>query len=742
MASYDDVTDASGDYSTPGGGSGGFPAGTTYDVKFNQGGQNNLYLTGFEIDGEAFNFVLLADKINLERVDNLTTTGNHHIVLFEDASVAGTNVFLKTSRVNTMEAALRSPIVNRGADNVFANTGDGSGNNNNIQRIDYVFPDGFPVFNNISQRGFLIMDRGGNDRFKIAAITALDGNGLPSAFMDPVSVLDTEWGDSGITINTMVLRGYTEGGGVLRPSANVDPQALTGVFVTWQSLGLQTNDYIYGYSLAANDATADGTYWTEVANTAYFPTNTSPDASFGGLDLISGGMMFFESDLNVTLGDYVWDDWNGDGIQDAGEPGISNVLVEVYSAASNLAAVTRTDGNGAWFAQGIGPGQFFVEFTLPTGYQFTIQSAGSDPAVDSDADAGTGRTELIAIGGGQTNRTIDAGMHLAPGDLRLAKSVAPLAAKRGDEVVYTLSVTNVGAEIVNLVEVVDPLPAAFLYASHGATQGAYDDGTGLWTIGTLGLGGSATLSVTGTVASGFGGWTITNVAEIARMDRPDTNAADNADAAEFYVPYADLAVTKTADVPQVDAGAPVEFTVTISNLGPADVTGVEVADLLPAAFGYAGSTPSQGSYNDGTGIWTVGALTNGGSATLAIAAIAQAGAGGTVSTNVAAVTASSHDDPNPGNDEDAAAAQPTVNARSAKGHPRASAIAWGKTSGCRASRPAMSAIHASRAQPCQMACSQLSRRCKAGVGARTAAASRDWSAKPFAPAMRSRRGQG
>ena len=655
MASYDDVTDASGDYSTPGGGSGGFPAGTTYDVKFNQGGQNNLYLTGFEIDGEAFNFVLLADKINLERVDNLTTTGNHHIVLFGDASVAGTNVFLKTSRVNTMEAALRSPIVNRGADNVFANTGDGSGNNNNIQRIDYVFPDGFPVFNNISQRGFLIMDRGGNDRFKIAAITALDGNGLPSAFMDPVSVLDTEWGDSGITINTMVLRGYTEGGGVLRPSANVDPQALTGVFVTWQSLGLQTNDYIYGYSLAANDATADGTYWTEVANTAYFPTNTSPDASFGGLDLISGGMMFFESDLNVTLGDYVWDDWNGDGIQDAGEPGISNVLVEVYSAASNLAAVTRTDGNGAWFAQGIGPGQFFVEFTLPTGYQFTIQSAGSDPAVDSDADAGTGRTELIAIGGGQTNRTIDAGMHLAPGDLRLAKSVAPLAAKRGDEVVYTLSVTNVGAEIVNQIEVVDPLPAAFLYASHGATQGTYDDGTGLWTIGTLGLGGSATLSVTGTVASGFGGWTITNVAEIARMDRPDTNAADNADAAEFYVPYADLAVTKTADVPQVDAGAPVEFTVTISNLGPADVTGVEVADLLPAGFGYAGSTPSQGSYNDGTGIWTVGALTNGGSATLAIAAIAQAGAGGTVSTNVAAVTASSHDDPNPGNDEDAAA---------------------------------------------------------------------------------------
>jgi uncharacterized repeat protein (TIGR01451 family) len=654
LAAYEDVADPSGDYSTPGGGSGGFPAGTTYNVQFNQGSQNNLYLTGFEIGSEVFNFVLLADVINLERVDNATTTGRHHIVLFEETSVSGTNILLKTSRVDTMEEALRSPIVNRGADNVFANQGDGSGNNNNIQRIDYIFPDGFPVFNNIHQRGFLIMDRGGNDRFKIAAITALDGNGKPAAFMDPVSVLDSEWGNSGITINTMVMRGYTEDGGLLRPSADVGDQPLTGVFVTWQALGLQTNDYIYGYSLAANDVTSDGTYWTEVANTAYFPTNTSPDAAFGGLDLISGGMMFFESDLDVTLGDFVWDDWNGDGIQDPGEPGISNVLVEVYSATTNLAGVTRTDSNGYWQAQGIGPGQFFAEFTLPTGYQFTVPYAGSNTAVDSNADPVTGRTELITIGGGQTNLTIDAGMHLAPGDLRLDKSVAPLEAKRGDEVVYTLTVTNAGAEIVNLIEVSEPLPAAFLYSGHGATQGTYNDGAGLWTLGTLGLGGSATLSVTGTVASGFGGWTITNTAVISRMDRPDTNTADNADSATFTIPYADLAVTKTADVADVDVGDPVEFTVTVSNLGPADVTGVEVADLLPAGFGYDGSTPSQGSYNGGTGLWSVGALTNGGSATLVIEATAQAGAAGTVLTNVAAVTASSHDDPNPDNDEDSA----------------------------------------------------------------------------------------
>ena len=170
LAAYDDSTQTNDNYSTTGGGSADFPAGTRYNVTFDVGSQNNLRLTGFEIGGESFNFVLLAEIINLERVNNVNATGKLHIVLYEDYSVAGTNVALRPDFAGTMMESLRGSIVNRGADNVFANAGDGNGNNNNIERIDYIFPDGFPVFNNIAQRGFLVMDRGGNDRFKIAAI--------------------------------------------------------------------------------------------------------------------------------------------------------------------------------------------------------------------------------------------------------------------------------------------------------------------------------------------------------------------------------------------------------------------------------------------------------------------------------------------------------------------------------------------------------------------------------------------
>jgi uncharacterized repeat protein (TIGR01451 family) len=646
MATYDNVTHTNDDYSTPGGGSGAFPAGTTYDIKFDVGTQNNLYLTGFEIAGEAFNFVLLADVINLARVDNSVVTGKHQIVLYEQESVSGTNVFMKPGYAETMEDSLRSPIVNRGADNVFCNAGDGNGNNNNIQRIDYVFPDGFPVFNNIDQRGFLIMDRGGNDRFKIAAITGLDTNGMPATFMNPISVLDSDWGDSGITIDTMVMRGYTEGGDMQHPSANVGVQDLTGVFISWQTLGLQTNDYIYGYSLAANDVTTNGAYWTEVANTNYFPTNTTSGSSAGGLDLISGGMMFFEDELNVTMGDIVWDDWNGNGLQDAGEPGLSNVLVEVYDSHTNQAAVSRTDTNGLWLAEGIGPGQFFAKFYLPPGgYEFSPQHVGTNPAIDSDADPVTGLTDLITMISNETNLNIDAGMHLIPSDLRLSKSVLPTDVKKDDTVVYTLGITNVGLEAVALTQVTDVLPPAVAFGSYGATTGTYSDATGIWDIGNLAVGASGTLTITGTVNSGYGGLTITNTADITRMDRPDTNEVDNTASATFTIQQTDLAVLKSVLPTSASEGDPVDFTIQLTNNGPNDATGIELTDLLPSGLSYDSSVPSQGSYVSGTGIWTVGGVTNGGSASLVITATTLAGSGGTTITNTVDITASSHDDP-------------------------------------------------------------------------------------------------
>lgn len=83
------------------------------------------------------------------------------------------------------------------------------------------------------------------------------------------------------------------------------------------------------------------------------------------------------------------------------------------------------------------------------------------------------------------------------------------------------------------------------------------------------------------------------------------------------------------------------FRVTVANAGPDTATGVEVTDLLPAGLVFQSATASQGSYNSGTGLWTVGSLANGASATLDITAQVNV----TSATNFAQVTKAQAADP-------------------------------------------------------------------------------------------------
>ena len=62
----------------------------------------------------------------------------------------------------------------------------------------------------------------------------------------------------------------------------------------------------------------------------------------------------------------------------------------------------------------------------------------------------------------------------------------------------------------------------------------------------------------------------------------DVNGNSSTANATVTVAATDLAISKTADVDQVLPGGTVIYTVTVTNNGPADATGVEVTDTLPA----------------------------------------------------------------------------------------------------------------------------------------------------------------
>jgi uncharacterized repeat protein (TIGR01451 family) len=109
---------------------------------------------------------------------------------------------------------------------------------------------------------------------------------------------------------------------------------------------------------------------------------------------------------------------------------------------------------------------------------------------------------------------------------------------------------------------------------------------------------------------------------------------------------ADIRVRKSVSDPTPAVGANVTFTISARNLGPNDATGVQVRDLLPAGLAFVSATPSQGSYTPGTGVWDIGSLVVGATATLSIVATVT---GTTKVTNVASRLAGTPPDFDPGN---------------------------------------------------------------------------------------------
>jgi hypothetical protein len=114
----------------------------------------------------------------------------------------------------------------------------------------------------------------------------------------------------------------------------------------------------------------------------------------------------------AALGDFVWNDTNQNGIQDAGESGIADVTVRLLDCEGNVIDSTTTDANGYYLFSDLDPGSYSVEFVLPNGYVFSPRDQGADDAKDSDPNTTTGVTGCYTLAEGETNLTVDAGMYV------------------------------------------------------------------------------------------------------------------------------------------------------------------------------------------------------------------------------------------------------------------------------------------------------------------------------------------
>ncbi|WP_205755997.1 SdrD B-like domain-containing protein, partial [Lacibacter luteus] len=217
----------------------------------------------------------------------------------------------------------------------------------------------------------------------------VNNNGLKDA---------SESGVAGVTVNlynssgTLIATTVTDTNGLYQ---------FTGLAAGTYSVGIVLpSGYVksdVGTTSIATDDQNDGNAVVsgEVKTDPFTLTNSSTNIDFG----------IYKT---ACLGDFVWNDLNANGVQDAGEPGISGVTVTL-SKPDGTTATTTTDANGAYSFCGLAPGTYSVSFATPSGYTATGSNVGGDDAKDSDPVGGT--VTGIVLTSGETNNSIDAGYY-------------------------------------------------------------------------------------------------------------------------------------------------------------------------------------------------------------------------------------------------------------------------------------------------------------------------------------------
>ena len=226
----------------------------------------------------------------------------------------------------------------------------------------------------------------------------------------------------------------------------------------------------------------------------------------------------------------------------------------------------------------------------------------------------------------------------ATADLSVSKT-GPVAATAGSDVTYTLTVSNGGPSIASNVSLTDTLPVNATFVSLNQTAGPAFTcnppaaGQVVCTIASLAVADIATFTLTMNVNAGASG-TVENSAAVT-SNTADPDPSDNSATAIAGIDAGptDLTITKTAAGTQFAPGAPVTYTITVTNAGPGVAFATTVTDVLPAGTTFVSATPSQGSCSGTTTVvCALGTLAPASSATIALVVTLPATQGQVVNT--------------------------------------------------------------------------------------------------------------
>ncbi|MEP7010694.1 MAG: hypothetical protein ABJC13_10255 [Acidobacteriota bacterium] len=274
-------------------------------------------------------------------------------------------------------------------------------------------------------------------------------------------------------------------------------------------------------------------------------------------------------------------------------------------------------GAGGGVCTSVGSGNISDAATLPTGASVTYTAVCS---ITSSATGSLSNTATVTGPNSDptpgNNTSTDTDTLVVRNDIAISKGVDNAAPPLATNIIFTITAANNGPSDATSVQVNDLLPVGLAFVSATPSTGSYVSGTGIWTIGSLANGATATLTLTATVNRVQ---SQVNQATSTGQSGGDTKGSNNTAAVNLNgMPLIDIQVSETVDNSTPAVSQNVVFTVTARNAGPSTATGVSLNSNLPAGLSFVSSGPSQGTYTPGTGTWSIGTLAAGASATLSL----------------------------------------------------------------------------------------------------------------------------
>ena len=196
----------------------------------------------------------------------------------------------------------------------------------------------------------------------------------------------------------------------------------------------------------------------------------------------------------------------------------------------------------------------------------------------------------------------------------------------GDEITYTITVSNPGKINATNVVIRDILPEGlkFINASNG---GVYDPVTGIITW-ILNITANSTVDLTADVCVNKSG-NITNTVNVGNKTSNCTIESGD---------IVDLEIHIVADKSEIYVGDNVVYTVTVINNGPSDAINTIANILIPNALSILSYNATKGTFDITSGNWSIGNLTNGEKVVLTFVAKALNEGNSTVHVNVTSET--------------------------------------------------------------------------------------------------------